>query len=96
MAEHLTIKTEDRGLLKPLVTSALDHEKKILAMGIARTRARLTAFEETYDMSSAEFERRLHALELVEPPEFTDWRMELEALRLLEKQHQALDEAHLD
>jgi hypothetical protein len=26
----------------------------------------------------------------------TDWRMELEALRLLEKQHQALDEAHLD
>jgi hypothetical protein len=96
MAEQLTIMTENRGLLKPLVTSALDHEKKILAMGIMRTRTRIATFERTYAMTSAEFEQRLHTLDLVETPDFTDWRMELETLRLLESQYQALDEAHLD
>jgi len=96
MVEHLTITTKDVALLKPLVSSALEHKKKMLALGIARTRERLAAFEQTYGMTSPEFQRRLHSLELVETPDFTDWRMEIEALRLLESQHQALDEAHLD
>jgi hypothetical protein len=47
-------------------------------------------------MSSAEFERRLNALELIETVEFTDWRMEVGMLRLLENQYRALREAQLD
>jgi len=47
-------------------------------------------------MSSAEFERRLNALELIETVEFTDWRMEVGMLHLLESQYQALREARLD
>ncbi len=96
MVEQLTITTKDSALLKPLITSALDHEKKILAMGIARTHARIEVFEQTYDMTSSEFEHRLHTMTLAETPDFTDWRMELETLCLLESQYQAIEEAYLD
>ncbi|HOU15671.1 MAG TPA: hypothetical protein PKZ84_21410 [Anaerolineae bacterium] len=96
MAEQLTIITSNRSQLKPLVTSALERQKRLLALGIARTHARLTAFEKTYKMSSEEFERRLYTLELTETVDFTDWRMEIETLRLLEGQRRTLEEARLD
>ncbi len=96
MAEQLTITTSNRSLLRPMVTSALERQKKVLDLGIDRTRARLAAFERTYRMSSEEFERRLRTLELTETVDFTDWRMEIETLRLLEGQRRALEEAHLD
>lgn len=96
MVEYVTITTTDSETLKPLISSALAREKKRLALGIARTQARLAAFEETYAMTSEEFERRLHALDLTETVAFSDWRMEIETLRLLENRHQALEAAHLD
>lgn len=96
MVEQLTITTTDRSILKPLVTSALQHEKKLLELGIARTRARLAAFEQQYRMTSGDFERRLHTRELAETVDFTDWRMEIETLRLLESQYQAIEEASVD
>jgi hypothetical protein len=96
MLQQLTIKTTDKTTLKPLVESAIENEKRMLALGIERTRKRLAEFEQRFSMSSTEFERRLNALELVETVEFTDWRMEIGMLRLLEAQHQALQEAQLD
>lgn len=96
MLQQLTIKTTDKTMLKPLVESAIENEKKVLSLGIERTRERLAEFEQRFGMSSAEFERRLNALELAETVEFTDWRMEIGMLRLLESQYQALQEAQLD
>jgi len=96
MPQQLTITTTDKTMLKPLVESALENEKKMLALGIERTRKRLAEFEQQFGMSSTEFERRLNALELQETIEFTDWRMEIGMLRLLENQHQALREAQVD
>jgi len=96
MAEQLTIITSNRSQLRPLVTSALERQKRLLALGVIRTRAHLTAFEKTYNMSSEEFERRLRTLELTETVDFTDWRMEIETLRLLEEQSRTLEEARLD
>jgi len=95
MAEQLTIITSNRSRLRPLVTSALERQKRLLALGITRTREQLAAFEKTYNMSSEEFERRLRTLELAETVDFTDWRMEIETLRLLEGQRQTLEEARL-
>ncbi len=43
-----------------------------------------------------EFERRLHASEIEETVEFSDWRMEIGMLRLLERQYKALQNARLD
>jgi hypothetical protein len=96
MLQQLTITTADKTTLKLLVESALENEKKMLAFGIERTLKRLAEFEQQFDMSSAEFERRLNALELAETVEFTDWRMEIGMLRLLESQYRTLREAQLD
>jgi hypothetical protein len=96
MLQQLTITTTDKTALKPLVESAIENEKKMLALGIKRTLKRLAEFEQQFGMASAEFERRLNALELEETVEFTDWRMEIGMLRLLESQYQALQEAQLD
>jgi hypothetical protein len=97
MAEHLTITTSHRGdILKPLIEAALEREKRTLALAITRTRERLSEFEARFNISTAEFERRLLTLELTETPELSEWRMEVGMLRLLEDQHQALQEASLD
>ena len=68
----------------------------MIFLGIERTQERLTEFEQRFDMSSAEFERRLNMLELAETIEFTDWRMEIGMLRLLESQYLTLQGARLD
>ena len=96
MLQQLTIKTRDRAALKPVLQSAISNEKKMLALGLERTCQRLTEFEQKLGMSSAEFERRLTANELEETVEFTDWRLEIGALRLLESQYEALQEAQVD
>lgn len=96
MSGQLTITTTDKSRLKPLVESAIEHEKEMLAFGMKRTRERLAEFENRFDMSSAEFERRLSATELPETVEATDWRLEIGMLRLLESKYAALQEAQLD
>ena len=96
MFQQVTIRTRDRSRLKPLLRSAIENEKKILSLGLERTRQRLTVFEQRYGLASAEFERRLNAFELAETVEFSEWRMEIEMLRLLNSQYQALQEAELD
>jgi len=96
MLQQLTITTTDKAKLKPLVESAIRRERQILTLAIQRTRERLAEFEDQYDMSSTKFERRLNTGDLQETVEFTDWRMELGMLRLLQSQQQALEEARLD
>ena len=96
MLQQVTVKTTNSTILKPLLESAIENEKKILSLGLGRTRKRLAEFEQKFDMTSAEFERRLNAFELTETVEFTDWRMEIGMLNLLESQYQALSEAKLD
>ena len=96
MYQQVTIKTEDRKILKPLIESAIENEKKMVRFGLERTHARLEEFEQKYQMSSAEFERRLHASEIDETVDFSDWRMETGMFRLLERQYKALQDAELD
>ena len=96
MLQQVTVKTDDRKTLKPLLRSAIENEKKMVLLGLERTRARLVEFEQTYHLSSAEFERRLHASEITETVDFSEWRMEIGMLKLLERQYKALEDAELD
>lgn len=96
MLQQVTVRTEDRKTLKPLLKSAIENEKKMVQLGLERTRARLVEFEHTYQMSSTEFERRLIASEIAETVDFSEWRMELGMLKLLERQYRALEDAELD
>ena len=96
MLQQLTIKTPDKKALKPLLESAIANEKKMLQLGLARTEKRLAEFEREFGMSSTEFAERLNAGELQETEAFTEWRMEMGMMKLLESQYQALQNAQLD
>ncbi len=96
MLQQVIVKTEDRKVLKPLLKSAIDNEKKMVQLGLERTRNLIEEFEQTYQMSSAEFERRLYASEIDETVDFSEWRMEIGMLKLLERQYKALEDAELD
>jgi hypothetical protein len=47
-------------------------------------------------MSSEEFEKQLNSLAVAETVEFSEWRMEIGMLRLLERQYKALEHARVD
>lgn len=96
MLQQMTITTEDLRLLEPLVRSGLEHEKQMLALGIERTRERLAEFETRFGMNSEEFARKLNALELDESVDFSDWRMEIGMLDLLERQYRTLRDARVN
>lgn len=93
MLQQLVITTQDKISLKPLLESAIENQKKALKAGLTRTQARLAEFERRYAMPSAEFERRLAAREIEETFDFTEWRMELGMLALLQQKYAALQEA---
>ena len=95
MLQQLTIKTTSKATLEPILRSAMEGEKRMIAFGLQKTRQRLADFERQFGMTSAEFERRLNAGELEETVALTDWRMEMGMLHLLEKQYVALQEARL-
>lgn len=96
MSQIVTVKTENKTPLKPLLESAITNERQMLALGLERTRQRLAEFEAQFDMDSTEFLRRLHANVLEETPIFSEWRMEIEMYSLLESKHQALEDVQLD
>ena len=93
MLGQVTIKTESPAVLRPLLRAALQNETKVLTHGIKRTRDRLVAFEKQYEMSSEQFESRFEAGEIEETLDFIDWLMEIQALRSLDEQYQALRNA---
>jgi hypothetical protein len=96
MLQQLTIRTTNKAALKPVLRSAMEGEKRMISFGLQKTRQRLADFERQFGMTSAEFDYRLNAGELEETVAFTDWRMEIGMLRLLEKQYEALQEARID
>ena len=96
MLETLTVKTPNKAALRPLLKSAMGHERNMVGLGLKRTRERLAEFERRFGMTSHEFERQLNASQLIETVELTDWRMEIGMLQLLEQQDLALRNATLD
>ena len=96
MLGRVIIRTESPTVLKPLLKAAIQNETKRLAHGIKLTQTRLAMFEKQFGMPSEEFERRFEANEIGETLDFIDWLMEIQALRLLDEQHQALQNARLD
>lgn len=95
MLQHVTITSDTRTSLIPLVRSAIRSELRLLAYGVARTRERLTQFEHEHDMATAEFERRLAEGEVAESLEVIEWQGEIKTLRYLEDQQQALERAEI-
>lgn len=96
MLQQITIQTSDIERFKPLLETALDREARLLEYSIQRTREALAPFEDRYKMSTDEFERKFNAREIEETLDFLDWWMEVEALRHLEAQRNAIKEARVE
>lgn len=82
----LTLTSTQERSLRPLVEAALENELRLLQAGMARTEARLQAFEAKYGLTSAEFVRRYENDELPETLAHDEWVGEVRLLaRLREK-----------
>ncbi len=93
MLQQVTITSESPVSIKPLIEGAIRAELRMLDLGIARTRAQLSAFEKRFGMTTAEFARRFDGHDLKETLEFIEWSGEIKMLELLEEQRQALQGA---
>ncbi len=90
MSQRLTLTAESQVEIRPLIESAIQSELRMLELGLQRTRQRLQAFEQRFDMSSAEFEQRINAGELEETLDFVEWLGEIKTQELLDANLQAL------
>lgn len=95
MIQHVTITAESPVSIKPLIEGAIRAELKMLELGIARTRGRLTAFEKQFGLTTTEFERWFDGQDLKETLEFIEWSGEIKMLQLLEQKHKALHGARV-
>ena len=95
MSQQVVVTTDVPVALKPLLTSAIQAELRLLELGLARTSQRLSAFEEQYGLTSDVFERRFEAGEIAESLECIEWAGEIKTWQLLKIQQQALQRAQL-
>ncbi len=96
MLQQVVIKTNDRSVLKPLLTSAIQNEIGLIQVGLEKTQRHLQEFEKRFGWTSVEFERRLNSNQIDETIETTGWRMEIGMLNLLQSQLAALRDAQID
>jgi hypothetical protein len=90
----LTLTSTEQRPLRPLVEAALENELRLLEAGIARTKARLDAFEAEYGLSSEEFIQRYENDELLETLAFDEWVGEYRMLAHLREKAQTLRGIH--
>lgn len=95
MIQQVTITSESSVSLKPLIEGAIRAELRMLELGIARTRRRLTEFEKQFGMTTAEFARRFDGNDLQETLEFIEWSGEIKMLELLEQKYRTLQGARV-
>jgi len=96
MLNQVTIRSQSKKPIKPLVELALQNQLKTLKHGIRRTKQKLAAFETRFGMSTRDFENKLQTGKVEETLDTIDWQMEAEALRILEEEYNALRNAHVD
>jgi len=95
MSQQVTVRSNSKEALKPLLESAIRGELKAIQHGINRTRERINAFEARYGLSTEEFQRRFTANDLGESLDFIEWMGELKTLQLLEEKQGALKQAEI-
>jgi hypothetical protein len=95
MRQQVIVTTEATIALKPLLESAIRSELRLLDLGLARTSQRLRAFEDQYDLSSEDFERRFATGELGESLDYIEWAGEIKTYHLLKAQQETLQKVQL-
>ena len=89
---QLTLISSGSAPLKPLVEAALRSELKMVKLSLSRTQDNLQRFEQTYQLTTVDFYRRLTSDELTETLDFIEWVGEYKTLLKLKEKQQTLQE----
>jgi hypothetical protein len=90
--EELTLISSYRHSLRPLVTTALQNELRLLQANIQRTKQKLQGFEKRFGVSTSEFIQRFENNELEETLDYVEWIGEFRLLNRLSEKAEALRE----
>ena len=96
MLQEVTIRSEAREELRPLLEAAIRGEVKSIQHGINRYKERLVGFEKRYEFSTDEFLRRFNAQDLGESLDFIEWMGEVKTLRLLQEKQAVLEKVEIE
>ena len=81
--------------VKRLVQAALDHELRILKIGIEKTTQNLQQLEQQFGVESQQFYRKFQAGNMGDDIEYIKWAGEYETLLQLQQDYHELSETQL-
>jgi len=84
---QLIVNSPHASHVRPLIQAALDHEIRLLQMGIEKTKRRLRHFEEVFTMETLRFYQAFQAGGMGDEMEYMKWAGEYETLLQLEKDY---------
>ncbi len=92
---QVVLKSSDNAPIKPIIILALQAEQNELKTGILKTKAKLTAFEKKYNMSTAAFLKATPDSLPFNEMEAIEWSGEYETLKRLEDELSRLSKIEL-
>ena len=90
---QITVKSDRKVDILPLISSAIDREANIIYMGIKRTKENLKYFERKYKIQTGTFYKRFQHGKMGDSMDFIEWAGEYEILQNLLKEYDELREA---
>ena len=89
---QVIIKSDSASQVRPLIQAALDHEVRLLKIGLQKTVRHLQQFEQRFDMASQEFYGDYQAGKFGDEMDYMKWAGEYETLLQLQEDYTELQE----
>lgn len=90
----LTLISDGTYQVKPLIEAALEHELRLLEVGIRQTEYRLRMFEEKYQKPTSDFIAEYEDDQVEETLDFIEWIGEYRLMERLREKTDALRSIH--
>ena len=91
---EITLISDKKYQVKPLVEAALEHELGLLEVGVRQTEHQLRKFEEKYQKPTSDFIAEYEQDQFEETLEFMEWIGEYRLLKRLHEKTEALRSIH--
>jgi len=92
---QVIVKSATASHVKPLIQAALDHELRILKIGMEKTTRNLHQLEQQFGMNSQQFYQEFQAGNMGDEMEYIKWAGEYETFLQLQQDYAELQEIHL-
>ena len=90
---QITVKSDKKIDILPLVSSAIERESNIIYFGIKRTKRNLEHFEKRHKIKTGIFYRKFQQGKMGDSMDFIEWAGEYEILQNLLREYEELREA---